>query len=367
MGIANNPQFQGAANQQQTGNQVPAGSPPPPNTQPNVQYAGMPASGVASGNTNINDLAMSGLKLGMADVAQAGGYRPEQVQAGQMAGQDLSAYTNPYEDQVVQQTTDDMLRAQQMQQNVMDQQMGAAGAFGGSRHGIAQAESNRGFYDRLGAAQGQMRQQGFQNAQNQAQQDLQRQYSADVQNQSTGLQAAQNQGQMGVQLANLGNLGFGMGQTVQKNLQNQGNVQQLMNQQLIDAAKGQFAGYTGRPEQTIGYLSNALGATTVPTSTTTEKQVGLMDYLSLGANVAGAAAASDIRLKTNIEKVGELANGLNLYTWDWTKHAKDNDLAGDMHFGVMAQEVEQIDPSLVVEMSNGYKAVKYNELLRTVQ
>ena len=53
--------------------------------------------------------------------------------------------------------------------------------------------------------------------------------------------------------------------------------------------------------------------------------------------------------------------------WDWTQHAKDNDLAGDMHFGVMAQEVEQIDPDLVVEMSNGYKAVKYHELLRTVQ
>ena len=354
MGIANNPQLQ----QQMSGKTANDG------TNVNIPKAG----------PSINDLAMGGLKLGMADVAQAGGYRPEQVQAGQMAGQGLSAYTNPYENQVVQQTTDDMLRAQQMQQNVMDQQMGAAGAFGGSRHGIAQAESNRGFYDRLGAAQGQMRQQGFQNAQNQAQQDLQRQYSADVQNQSTGLQAAQNQGQMGVQLANLGNLGFGMGQTVQKNLQNQGNVQQLMNQQLIDAAKGQFAGYTGAPASTIGYLSNALGATTVPTSTTTEKQVGLMDYLSLGANVAGAAAASaggaaasDIRLKTNIEKVGELANGLNLYTWDWTQHAKDNDLAGDMHFGVMAQEVEQIDPSLVVEMSNGYKAVKYHELLRTVQ
>jgi hypothetical protein len=30
---------------------------------------------------------------------------------------------------------------------------------------------------------------------------------------------------------------------------------------------------------------------------------------------------SDARLKTNINQVGNLPNGLGLYTWDWTEDA----------------------------------------------
>ena len=55
----------------------------------------------------------------------------------------MSQYMNPYEDQVVGQTMSDLERARQIQQNQADYAMGRAGAFGGSRHGIAQAEDNR--------------------------------------------------------------------------------------------------------------------------------------------------------------------------------------------------------------------------------
>jgi len=59
-----------------------------------------------------------------------------------------------------------------------------------------------------------------------------------------------------------------------------------MEQALIDAAKAQYAGYTGAPVQGLGYVSQALGATTVPTTTTTTKQPGLFDYLTLAASAA---------------------------------------------------------------------------------
>lgn len=250
------------------------------NTAPQYQGTGM------FGN-NAYQQAASGITAGMDATAAAGMYSPEKVQAGQMAGADLSAYTNPYEQQVVQQTQDDMMRAQQIQQNLADYQMGQAGAFGGSRHGIADAESNRAFYDRLGAATGQLRQAGFQNAQQQAQADLNRQYQADTFNVGAGERTAQRAMQAARQLGTMGNLGFTQAQQINQDLRTQGNIEQLMAQQLIDAAKGQFSGYTGAPASSIGYLSNALGATTVPTNTQQTKDLGLFDYLSMGARVAG--------------------------------------------------------------------------------
>jgi len=245
------------------------------------QQAGTPRMSQMAGQANV---------AAMGTIGQAMGYRPPAVGVQSLAQTDLQPYQNPYDQAVVDQTTQDMLRAQQMQQNIQDYQMGQAGAFGGSRHGIAQAEGLRGFYDRLGAQQAQLRQQGFQQAQQAAVGDIGRQYAADVQNQQTGLAATQAQINAAQALQQAGNLGFTQQRTAQQDLMNQGNIQQLMQQQLIDAGKAQFAGYTGAPASTISYLSNALGASTIPQSQTTSKQPGLFDYLQLGASVGSAFA-----------------------------------------------------------------------------
>ena len=378
------------------------------------------------------------------------------VTAGQLASTDLGAYTNPYESQVVNQSMADLDRARQIQQMQQNAKMGAAGAFGGSRHGIAQAESNRAFYDRAGAMAGGLRQQGFQNAQEMAQQDLQRTMQADLANQSTQLAASQanqqteqtglqrmlqagmanqnveqqglqrqlaasqsnqqteqtglqrmlqagmanqnveqtglqrmlqaglsnqsqgmaaqmaNQGaglqgagqrlQAAGQLARLSQQGFDMGRMMQGDIREQGNIQQLMQQQLIDAAKQQFAGYTGAPANSLGYVSQALGASTVPQSQTTTKEPGLMDYLTLAATMA----SSDARLKKNITKLGSLDNGLGVYSWDWTKDADAKGLSNSMRLGFIAQEVQEIMPHNVVTMPSGYLAVKYGNVFEEI-
>jgi hypothetical protein len=72
-----------------------------------------------------------------------------------------------------------------------------------------------------------------------------------------------------------------MGQTVQQNLAQQGALQQGIQQSLIDAAKAQYAGYTGAPAASIGYVTSALGSTPVPQNQTTSKQPGLFDFLTL--------------------------------------------------------------------------------------
>jgi len=89
----------------------------------------------------------------------------------------------------------------------------------------------------------------------------------------------------GQQLANIGNLGFGQAQDVQANMQQQGAMQQALQQQLINAAQGQYGGYTGFPAQSLGYYSQALGASQIPQNQTTSRSPGLFDYLTLGASI----------------------------------------------------------------------------------
>jgi hypothetical protein len=80
----------------------------------------------------------------------------------------------------------------------------------------------------------------------------------------------------------------------------------------------------------------------------------------MGLGQLGLMAFSDILLKDNIHKAGE-ENGINYYTWDWNEKAKELGMAGSA-IGVLAQEIEQTRPDLVVIIA-GYKAVNYGGLL----
>ena len=71
---------------------------------------------------------------------------------------------------------------------------------------------------------------------------------------------------------------------------------------------------------------------------------------------------SDISLKTNIEPVGKLPNGINLYTWDWNEEGKR--IAGDAPtYGVIAQEVQEVAPEAVTRGEHGYLMVNYSKLI----
>jgi len=191
--------------------------------------------------------------------------------------------------------------------------------------------------------------------------DIQNLMQAQQLNQMAGLQGSQNRLGASQQLGNLANLGFGMGQTVQGNLAQQGTQQQAMMQALIDAAKQQYGGYTGHPAQGLGYVTQALGATGTPTSTTESSSPGLFGYLTAASQIPGLFP-SDRRLKKNITKMGQLKSGLNIYKWEWIDGAKE--LGADMNhtLGVIAQEVKELFPNAVVKMDNGYYAVNYSAL-----
>lgn len=92
------------------------------------------------------------------------------------------------------------------------------------------------------------------------------------------------------------------------------------------------------------------------TNGTSTTSGGTLDALAKIAQAAAmATAASDRRLKRNIIKIGERADGLALYAFRylWSRA---------VHIGVMAQEVLKVKPWAVQMMPCGYYAVDYGKL-----
>ena len=105
----------------------------------------------------------------------------------------------------------------------------------------------------------------------------------------------------------------------------------------------------------MGYNAQ-LGASNAQNASNNAMTSGLF---SLG----GAALMSDIRTKENIEIIGIANNGLTVYKYEYKPEFKDHELAGrGVHYGYMAQEVEQVYPYAVKTLDDGYKVVDYGLL-----
>ena len=147
-------------------------------TDPNVFQSGNYTSGLPNfanpnaNQTNVNSAVEnvnSGLTSTAYSNANAGLTGPQNY--NQNFQNLVNQSMNPYQDQVVNQTIADLNRARQMTQNQIGGQAAKAGAFGGSRQALLEAENNRNYLDRVAAATGQLRQQGFESAANRAQQE----------------------------------------------------------------------------------------------------------------------------------------------------------------------------------------------------
>ena len=172
------------------------------------------------------------------------------------AGPNINQFMNPYTRSVVNQSMKDLERQRQMQMNDIGASATQAGAFGGSRHGVAEALTNTGFAQQGADMSANLRQQGF----------------------NTALNAAQNQ--QNIQ-SGLSQQGFNMGQSISNQQWQQGQAQQNINQQLIDAIKAQYGGFTGAPANGLNMQIGAAGAANMGQGTTTQSQnLGGMDYLS---------------------------------------------------------------------------------------
>lgn len=180
---------------------------------------------------------------------------------GQTAAGGMATYQNPYEQAVVNKTLRDVGGAAQLGLNQLGAQAQQARAFGGSRHGIAEAEALKGYQQQAMDQVSALRQQGFNTALGASQADLSRQLGA------------------AGQLAGLGQQSFGYGQSIQNQQAQQGALQRQQMQNIINAGKQQYAGYTGAPMQGLNTLQGAVYGMPQVSGQQSSQSPGLFNYL----------------------------------------------------------------------------------------
>jgi hypothetical protein len=311
-------------------------------SQPFVPYTGARVAGF-----NPDQLRGFDATRGIFESAQALDPRGAiNTLAGQSAptllGADINAYQNPFTTQVIDQSLSDLDRARQMAIGGDQDRAISAGAFGGSRSGILEAETNRAFADQAARTSSGLRQAGFNQAQRAAESDIGREMD------NRRFQAGLQSGLLGDQYQTLGLLG------------NMGSQQQNLQQAGLNAGYNEFLrGLDYGPRQ-LGLLAQGLSAMPQNVTQTSRKDTGTGDVLGSAAQIAALFAMSDERLKDDIELIGN-EKGYNIYTWSWNEIAKKLGITA-LNKGVIAQEVMKTNPDAVSLHESGYYMVNYGAL-----
>lgn len=200
----------------------------------------------------------------------------------------MQAYMSPYQQNV----TDLQIQAAQRQADIARTQRGyqaaRAGAFGGSRQAIENAEAERA----LASQKANIQAQGTLAAYNQALGNIGQQAQFGLQGIGTGLQGAQlglgalgQSGQLGGQLGQLGQQQQAAATGI-LGLQSQlGGQQQQQQQQIINQAIQNYATAQQYPQQQLSFLNALIRGMATPTTTVESYQAAP----SIGSQIAGLA------------------------------------------------------------------------------
>lgn len=250
----------------------------PPEQQALAQQ--MIANGGVMPGASLGDQALQGLGGAQDWMAQWAQYQP-----GNLATMDRSPYQNPYQQDVIDASMNEMNRQNTIQQNALGDQAMGAGAFGGDRHGIAQAEMNRNLADQQQRWLAGFNADMFNDSTQQGMFDIGNQFQNKAMNMGAGMD-----------MANLANMGFGWDQQIKQNMMQAGGMQQQQMQQLIDSAKQQYGGIAGWPQGQTNFYGGAMPSPGGGGTQTSGSTPGVMDWLGLALKGYGAYASGGTSL-----------------------------------------------------------------------
>lgn len=166
------------------------------------------AEGAYAKYFSAGDANRARAEQGVASQADRGSIRD--VAGGSYLNSDLgslSDYMNPYTQNVIEGTTNEMDRGRQQQLLQGEAMANAAGAFGGGRHGVADAQTNAEFFRNSGNMANAMNAQAYQAASGLMGDDLQRSLQAGMANQGMDWNTQNLNAQLGSQMSqyNAGN------------------------------------------------------------------------------------------------------------------------------------------------------------------
>ena len=222
---------------------------------------------------------------------------PQLADAGSIADANMSNYMSPYTDAVIEAGLRDLGGAQEIALNQQGAQATAANAFGGSRQGIAEAETRKAYGQQAADLISRERARAFDQAQRAAQFDI------TGRRQTAAAQAALEQDAARLRAQGAAGLGSIAGQQLQNQLAGlgaqtaAGEAQRQLGQQALDAQFQDFLARQSFPLTQFGVLTGTAGAIPAGYGTTTTRTggrgpaLGALGSLGMGFGAMGGAAS----------------------------------------------------------------------------
>lgn len=210
-----------------------------------------------------------GYATGLAGAAGFGAlgtnYQAGRFSGGQFGNRQAAQYMSPFIEQAMQPQLREAERASQIQGTQQRAQAVGAGAFGGSRQAIMEAERER----NLGIQQGDIRAKGYQTAYEQAanqfNQDMARRMQAQQMGEQSrqygaglGMQGLQTGLQAAGQLGQLGQTEYGQRMGITQLQSQLGAQQQQQAQRPLDVAYQDFLNQQNYPYKQLGFMSDMI-------------------------------------------------------------------------------------------------------------
>lgn len=257
----------------------------------------------------------------------------------------IQPYMSSYQQGVINNTKNEAIRDfETTTLPMVGRNAAMSGAFGGSRQGVLESEAYRNLNQNLTDIQTRGDQENYLNAQD------------------VWFKTLQNTGATALDSAKTALLGQNAIQSDVNMLTGLGQTDRALGQAQMDINYQDWANQVQHPINSINLLGGMLSNVSpyfasVPQTNQTGSGSG-GNFLNTVGNVAGtvgsiASIFSDERVKDNIKEVGQLDNGLPVYSYNYKGSPKTQ-------IGVMAQDVEQSNPDAVSEMG-GIKMVDYNK------
>lgn len=323
------------------------------------------ALGFANGNTTPQQNAATGAALSGAGTSAAtgalSGLSSFDPRATNNPAALIDAATKYASGQNIDaQVNDAMLNARQTARDVtlpgIEQNAARTGNTNSSRTGIAEGMVERGLAQQATDLGASIRSKAFSDGLALASNNAQANNTTQLGALSTGASAGTNAANSGVaansQSIQDKNTLLGIANDGGTGLQN-------ANQLTLDNLLKQYQSKVSSPYDALNGLmgiigTNNWGSSSSGTSTTT-KTPSAFEVIGglLGAAGNAKSLFSDARLKSNIRRVGQLDNGLGVYAYHYS-----DDPFERTHIGVLAQEVEKMNPAAVGE-AYGYMTVDY--------
>ena len=226
-------------------------------------------------------------------------------EVGSIADVDIQKYMSPYTQEVIERGMSDIARQQEIGMGQLGAAASKAGAFGGSRHGVAEGVA-AGEYGRMaGDFAAKQRQAAFQSAMGLASGDIARQQQRALSQASIDQQSALARQRAALQAAGIrGTAAAGLGSIAGQQLQSElaglgaqmaaGEAERALGQSELDASYQDYLAQMQYPLTQFGVLTGAAGAVPQGYGTTTTRSGGVGPTLgalgSAGMGLAGMGA-----------------------------------------------------------------------------